>query len=269
MTDLAGHSALITGSTGGVGLAIAVAMANAGANIVLHGIDDATAPDALAACKATGVRVSLVTADLALPTAQVVPALFDATVAADPAIDILVNNAGKFFDVPFHKMTVDRFEQTMRLNVQNGYFLTQAFTRRWTESGVAGRVLFTGSINGRLAEVGSTAYDTSKGAVEMMVRTLAVSLASQGIRVNGIAPGLVRTPQTRWIDKRSDAAQWITHHTPNGQIPSADVCGPMAAFLCSDAASHITGQMILIDGGASCQQQPPQGDYQLRDSSAP
>ena len=114
----------------------------------------------------------------------------------------------------------------------------------------------TGSINGRLAEEGSTAYDTSKGAVEMMVKTLAVALAKDGIRVNGIAPGLVRTAATQWLDQRPAAARWLAHHTPNGQIPGAEVCGPAAVYLCSDAAAHVTGQMLLIDGGMSAWQQP-------------
>jgi NAD(P)-dependent dehydrogenase (short-subunit alcohol dehydrogenase family) len=113
----------------------------------------------------------------------------------------------------FAAMTAERFDRTMRLNVAAPYFLTQAFARHWIPRRVAGRVLFVGSINGRLAEQDSTAYDTSKGAVEMMVKTLCVALAPEGIRVNGIAPGLVRTPQTRWIDERPEKARWIAHHT--------------------------------------------------------
>jgi glucose 1-dehydrogenase len=177
-------------------------------------------------------------------------------VAARPDIDILVNNAGQYFDVPFVEMDVERFFKTIRLNVAAGYFLTQRFARRWIERKVDGRVLFIGSINGRLAEPVSTAYDTSKGAVEMMVRTLAVALAPHNIRVNGLAPGLVRTPATSWLDREPAKAAWIAHHTPNGQIPEASVCGPGAVYLVSDSAEHVQGQMLLIDGGMSGWQHP-------------
>ena len=120
----------------------------------------------------------------------------------------------------------------------------------------AGRGLFIGSVNGRLAEVDSAAYDTSKGAIEMMVKTLAVALAPRGIRVNGLAPGLVRSEQTRWLDAQPVKAAWIAGHTPNGQIPDAAVCGPGAVYLVSDAAEHVHGHMLMVDGGMSAWQQP-------------
>ena len=122
---------------------------------------------------------------------------------------------------------------------------------------VAGPLL----VSSRLAEPNSTAYDTSKGAVEMMVKTLTVALAPKNIRVNGLAPGLVKTPQTSWIDTRPESARWIAHHTPNGQIPGADVCGPGAVYLVSDEAEHVHGHMLLIDGGMSAWQHPARGPY--------
>jgi NAD(P)-dependent dehydrogenase (short-subunit alcohol dehydrogenase family) len=260
MTSLQGHAALVTGSTKGVGRAIAEAYAAAGADVLIHGRSRGAEPDeAVAACRAKGVEADFVAADLSQPDADA--PLFDAAVAAMPHLDILVNNAGQFFDLPFEEMTRDRFGRTMRLNVESAYFLTQSFAKRWIAQGVRGRVLFIGSINGRLAEPNSTAYDTSKGAVEMMVRTLAVALAPKGIRVNGLAPGLVRTPQTNWIDTRPEQARWIAHHTPNGQVPGADVCGPGAVYLVSDAAEHVHGHMLLIDGGMSAWQHPGRGPY--------
>ena len=256
MINLKGHAALITGSTKGVGRAIAEAYAAAGADVLIHGRSRGTeADEVLAACRAKGVKAEFVAGDLSQPEAD--GPLFDAAIRAMPKLDILVNNAGQFFDLPFEEMTRERFQRTMRLNVESGYFLTQSFAKHWIANNVSGRVLFIGSINGRLAEPGSTAYDTSKGAVEMMVKTLAVALAPKNIRVNGLAPGLVRTPQTSWIDTRPKQAEWVAYHTPNGQIPEASVCGPGAVYLCSDAASHVHGQMLLIDGGMSAWQQPP------------
>lgn len=260
MTSLKGHAALITGSTKGVGRAIAETYAAAGANVLIHGrAKGGEADDTLAACRANGVRAEFIAGDLSQPEAD--GALFTAAINAMPNLDVLVNNAGQFFDVPFEEMTRDRFTRTMRLNVESAYFLTQSFANHWISSKVNGRVLFIGSINGRLAEPNSTAYDMSKGAVEMMVRTLAVALAPKNIRVNGLAPGLVRTPQTSWIDTRPEQARWVAHHTPSGQIPAADVCGPGAVYLVSDDAAHVHGHMLLIDGGMSAWQHPGRGSY--------
>jgi NAD(P)-dependent dehydrogenase (short-subunit alcohol dehydrogenase family) len=257
MIDLRGHSALITGSTKGVGRAIAEAYAAAGANVVIHGRSlSAEAEQVMERCRLQGVKVGFVAGDLGGPTEQAVQQVFDTAIAAQPQLDILVNNAGQYFDLPFLEMTYERFDQTMRLNIAAGYFLTQRFARHWIAQNVAGRVLFVGSVNGRLAEVDSTAYDTSKGGIEMMIRTLTVALAPHHIRVNGLAPGLVRTEQTRWLDAQPAKATWIAQHTPNGQIPDAAVCGPGAVYLVSDAAEHVHGHMLMIDGGMSAWQQP-------------
>ena len=257
MIDLKGHAALVTGSSKGVGKAIAEAFAQAGADVMVHGRErNKEARETISQCKSFGVKCDFVAADLTGPVEETVESVFAKALELMPEIDILVNNAGQFFDVAFEEMTLERFEKTLRLNVTSGYFLTQRFAKHWIANNIAGRVLFIGSINGRLAEPGSTAYDTSKGAVEMMVRTLAVALAPKNVRVNGLAPGLVRTPQTAWIDTRPTQAEWVAYHTPNGQIPCADVCGPGAVYLCSDAAAHVHGQMLLIDGGMSAWQQP-------------
>jgi len=258
MIHLKSHAALITGSTKGIGAAIARAFAQAGADVVIHGramSDDAST--VLNDCRRAGGRAEFVPGDLsAEDTQSAVEQVTLAALAAHPGIDILVNNAGQYFDVPFLEMTPDRFAKTMRLNVASAYFLTQRFARHWVERKTPGRVLMIGSINGRLAEPISTAYDTSKGAVEMMVKTLAVALAPMNIRVNGLAPGLVRTPQTSWIDTRTEDAEWVRLHTPNGRVPDAGVCGGGAVYLVSDAAEHVHGHMLLIDGGMSAWQQP-------------
>lgn len=257
MIDLKGHSALVTGSTKGVGRAIAEAFARAGAAVVLHGRRrDESAEQAIAACRQYGGRVEFITGDLAGPTNEVVPQVFGAALQAAPDLDILVNNAGTYIDKPYLEMDWETYDHTMRLNVASPYFLTQQFARHWVAHKVAGRVLMIGSINGRLAEPVHTCYDSSKGAVEMMVKSLCVSLAPLNIRVNGLAPGLVRTPLTSIIDRDPNFARWMELHTPNGQVPQADVCGSGAVYLCSDDAWHVHGQMLLVDGGMSAWQQP-------------
>jgi NAD(P)-dependent dehydrogenase (short-subunit alcohol dehydrogenase family) len=257
MIDLQGHAALITGSTKGVGRSIAEAFAKAGAAVVLHGRErNSTAEDTLATCRAAGVRAEFVTGDLAGETTAAVEDVFSQTIAALPHVDILVNNAGTYIDKPFLEMDWQTYDHTMRLNVAAPYFLTQAFARHWIARQTAGRVLMIGSINGRLAEPTHTCYDSSKGAIDAMVRSLCVSLAPHNIRVHGLAPGLVRTPLTSVIDSDPRFARWMQLHTPNGHVPHSDVCGPGAVYLCSDDAWHVHGQMLLIDGGMSAWQQP-------------
>lgn len=257
MIHLRGHAALITGSTQGVGRAIAEAFAAAGCDIVLHGLERSPGLDDLVArCRAHGVKTAFVAGDLSAPTPQVVEDIFTRATAALPGIDVLVNNAGTCIDRPYLEMDRATYDRTMGLNVAAPYFLTQRFARHWVERRTAGRVLMIGSINGRLAEPNHTCYDTSKGAVEMMVKSLCVSLAPLGIRVNGLAPGLVRTPLTAVLDRDPDFDRWMRLHTPNGEVPGPEVCGGAAVYLCSDEAWHVHGQMLLVDGGMSAWQQP-------------
>ena len=255
--DLSGHRALITGGTQGIGAAIAIAVANAGADVLLGGLrHDENAERTLTACREQGVTAELLVADLAKPPATYLPDLLTHADDLLPDIDLLINNAGTYIDKPFFEMDFERYLTTLHLNVTSGYFLTQAIARRWVENGVRGRILFTGSINGFLSEPDHTAYDTSKGAVAAMVRSLCVTLAPLGIRVNAIAPGIVRTPLTQVLDEDQRLDTWMQLHTPNGQVPTADVCGGAAVFLLSDAAEHIQGQTLLVDGGMSAWQQP-------------
>ncbi|MBM4001371.1 MAG: SDR family oxidoreductase [Planctomycetes bacterium] len=263
MIDLKGHAALITGGTKGVGAAIAKAMSAAGARIVIQGRhDNDEARAALDACSRNGADARLILGDLAGPTEACVDGVVEAAIAADPEIDILVSNAGTYDERPFLEIDHATFERTMRLNVFSHFFMAQRFARRWRVAGTRGRILLIGSINGRLAEPNHAAYDTSKGAIDAMVRTLCVALAPFGIRVNGLAPGLVETPLTAPALRQASFRRWMELHTPNGQVPPADVCGPGAVFLVSDAAEHVHGQMLLVDGGMSVWQQPdPPSSY--------
>lgn len=257
MIDLHGHAALVTGSTKGVGRSIVEAFARAGADVVIHGRQSGQLADEVVAnCRQAGGRAEFITGDLSGPTEDAVSEVFDSALAALPRIDILVNNAGTYDDLPYLEMDLDRFERTMRLNVYSPFFLTQRFARHWVQEKINGRVLMIGSINGRMAEPTHSGYDTSKGAVEMMVKTLCVELAPKNIRVNGLAPGLVVTPLTSVIEENPNFKRWMCLHTPNGEVPPSDVCGDGAVYLVSDAARHVHGHMLLVDGGMSVWQQP-------------
>ena len=168
---LQGKTAFVTGSTQGVGRAMARAIVAAGGRVVLHGLaDDDHARQTVADCQGADI----VFGDLAGELPDCAQAVMDAALAACDDIDLLVCNAGTYIDRPFLEMDFATFDRTMKLNVYSQFLLIQAFARRWVEQGVAGRIVVTGSINGRLAEPTHVAYDTSKGAVESMVRSLAV-----------------------------------------------------------------------------------------------
>ncbi len=236
--SLAGSAALVTGSSSGIGLAIAHGLHAAGAGVVCHG-KEATPP-------ALPPGAAYLTEDLLDPAA---PArLVGAAFARNPGLDLLVCNAGSFFDEPFLEMDAARFDRTLNLNVRANYFVAQAFARELVARQRPGAILTTCSTNGFQPEDDSTAYDTSKGGMVMLTRTLAHSLAKHRIRVNGIAPGLIRTPLTAGLNDKAKLKHY-EKKTLLGRLGEPDDCAGAAVFLLSPAAAYITGQVLVVDGG--------------------
>ncbi|MEZ5385979.1 MAG: SDR family oxidoreductase [Prosthecobacter sp.] len=236
--SLDGHAALVTGSSQGIGLAIGRGLQEAGAKVVFHGLQDSV--EGLAA---------YVKADLMQDDGP--QGLVDAAFALDSKIDTLVCNAGSFFDVHPLEMTRERWDKTMQLNVASAFFTAQAFAKRLVAEKRGGSIVITSSTNGFQAEAESCAYDASKGALVMLTKSLAVSLADHGIRVNGIAPGLIKTPLTAtWMESRDRTV--LDHYEKKILLRRVgapeDVAGAVT-FLCSPAASYITGEIIVVDGG--------------------
>ena len=239
--SLENSAALVTGSSQGIGFATATALCEAGAKVVFHGLQPR--PGNIPS------HSSYLSHDLAQHDA---PArLIAEAFAAQPELDTLVCNAGSFFDTPFLEMTRERWDRTLELNLSATYFLAQEFAKRLVAAKREGSICITTSTNGLQAEAHSTAYDTSKGALVMLIRTLAVSLGDHGIRVNGIAPGLIRTPLTAsWMENRADdLLEHYQRKIPLRRIGTPEDCAGAVVFLCSPAAGYITGEIITIDGG--------------------
>ncbi|WP_221031986.1 SDR family NAD(P)-dependent oxidoreductase [Actomonas aquatica] len=239
--SLATDSALVTGSSQGIGSAIAHGLECAGAHtVVRHGHMPRPADLAEA--------LPYLQADLfdAAAPAQLVAEAFTAA----PDLNLLVCNAGSFFDLPFLDNDLNAWERTQNLNVRAVYFTVQAFARGLIERKRPGAVVIVSSTNGFQSEEDSTAYDTAKGALVMMTRTLAQALAPQGIRVNGLAPGLIRTPLTSsWLDGDDGVRAHYEKKVLLGRIGEPEDCAGVAAFLLSPAANYITGQTLIVDGG--------------------
>lgn len=231
-------AALVTGSSQGIGLAIAQAIHAAGARVVFHGKSD-PAP-------AMPTGSPWLTGDLLDPAgpAKLVQDAF----ASAPDLNLLVCNAGSFFDAPFLEMDDERWDRTMNLNVRANYFVAQTFARELISRQRPGAIVMTCSTNGFQSEADSTAYDTSKGALVMMTRSLAHSLAPHDIRVNGIAPGLICTPLTSPLAGTPKEAHY-EKKILLGRLGSPADCAGAAVFLLSAAAAYITGQIIVVDGG--------------------
>jgi NAD(P)-dependent dehydrogenase (short-subunit alcohol dehydrogenase family) len=246
--SLSGRCALVTGSNRGIGRGIAEGFTNAGAEVIFHGKSGRPVdlPE----------KVLHLNQDLSEPDAATT--LIEAAFSNRPNLDILVSNAGSYFDTPFLEMTPARWRKTIDLNLESVYFLVHAFAKRLIKDRRAGAVVIVSSTNAFQSELASTAYDTSKGGLVAMTRALALELAEHQIRVNCLAPGLIRTPLTeRWINDRPDRVAHYEKNIPLGRIGDPIDCAGAAVFLASDAAAYITGQVLIVDGGLTAQQIGP------------
>ncbi|MDF2981622.1 MAG: short-chain dehydrogenase [Devosia sp.] len=234
----------ITGSTTGIGYAIAEAFAQAGARLAINShIADTAAVERLSAM----TECHFIEADIS--TVAGAQGFVAAAHERLGRLDTLVNNAGTYRDTEFDDLTEAIFERTFNLNVKGYLFAAQAFVKQLSPEQPNPSIICVGSTNSLAAEKNSVVYDTSKGAVLMLIRSLAVTLASRGIRVNGIGPGIVETPLTKAGLDTPGVRPALERQIPLGRVGMPADIGGAAVFLASPAARYITGQMLYVDGG--------------------
>jgi len=243
---LQGKTALITGSTSNIGRAIAVALADAGAHVVVSGRDDARGEKVIATIRETGGQADFVHADLD-GTSMASHAL--AAAAAERLggrIDILVNNAGIY--PPGTTSTTDdaTFDRVYAVNVKAPFFLTQAVVPGMIEAG-GGVIINLGSWIARLGIPVGALYSSTKGAMETLTRAWAAEFGAKGVRVNAISPGVVVSPD--WDPAVEHPGEVLMHGTPAGRSGQPEAIAAAAVYLASDDAAFVHGTVIDVDGG--------------------
>jgi len=253
--NLSGRKTLITGASRGIGKATANVFLNAGSNVFISGLDSNEVDSALRSLSAdsdTAAQIGGVSADLSEPSQR--EALISACVREIGFPDTVICNAGIDIIRPAIDYQIDDWRKIMSVNAESAFFLTQLLAKHWIQHGVRGVVVMTSSIAGASGIPTLAPYAASKGAIDQIVRTLAVEWASHGIRVNAVAPGYVETIMegvTAHQDKGSE--ERIKLFTPLGRrATESEVAFPIL-FLASDAATYVTGSILAVDGGYTAQ----------------
>ena len=245
--DLTGKTALVTGASRGIGRALAVGLAAAGADLVLSARDTEALEAVRAEVEALGRKGFVLAADVT--DAEACHRLVDDAVAALGHLDVLVNNAGgsTFFGA-FTDLRFAGWEKTMRLNVDSIVHLSQAAGRHLLERG-SGSVINVASVAGLAATPMMAAYGASKAAVISLTKSLAMEWGDGGVRVNALCPGWTRTALNEGLWSGPDSgASWVQGQALKRWGTVEEMVGPVV-FLASDASSYVTGQVLVVDGG--------------------
>ncbi|MDT7838458.1 SDR family oxidoreductase [Aquabacterium sp. OR-4] len=245
---LDGKLALVTGSSAGIGLALARGLAQAGAAVVLNGRDAGKLEAARATLAAEGLNVQARTFDVT-DAAQVDTAV--AAIEAELApVEILVNNAGIQRRGAFHEFAAQDWADIMRTNVDSLFIVGQAVARRMVGR-QRGRIINIASVQSELGRPGIAPYAASKGAVKMLTKGMAIDLGPHGITVNGLGPGYFKTELTAKLVADDTFSGWLLSRTPSRRWGEVEELAPACVFLASDAAAFVNGHILYVDGGVT------------------
>jgi gluconate 5-dehydrogenase len=237
--------ALVTGSSTGIGLALARGLAHAGAAVVLNARNAVRLNDAAGALRAEGLKVHTRAFDVT--DSKAVDAAVESIEAEVGAIDILVNNAGMTRRMPLTELSDADWHLVLQTNLDSAFYVGRAVARRMVPR-KRGRIVNTCSVMSELARPGTAPYAASKGALKMLTKAMAVELAPHGITVNGIAPGYFKTELTAALVADETFNNWLINRTPARRWGNVEELVPAVVFLASDGAAYVNGHILVIDG---------------------
>src|SRR5580658_4386741 len=242
---LNGKNALVTGSSRGLGAAIALALAQAGANVGLHG-RKAGGEVGCAAIRGLGRKTFYLAGDVADP--KVCEALVQNTVDEFGSIDILINNAGTIRRAPAAEQSMAEWDELIAVNLSAVFRLSQLAGQHILKSGGKGKIVNIASLLSFQGGIRVPAYAAAKGGVAILTKALANEWASKGINVNAIAPGYMATDNTEMLRSDPARSRQILDRIPAGRWGSADDITGAAIFLCSSASDYVHGHILVVDG---------------------
>lgn len=243
---LDGRVALVTGSSRGIGLALAGALGAAGATVVLNGRDPETLASAAAAVASTGAEVHVERCDV---TDEAAVATMVASIERSVGpVDILVNNAGVQQRGPVLEFPIEDFRHLLEVNLVAPFIVAKAVAGPMAERG-RGKIINIGSVQSELGRPTIVPYTASKGGLRLLTRGLCADLGPLGIQVNTVAPGYFATELTAELVADPEFSTWVAGRTPAGRWGRVEELGGPVVFLASDAASFVNGQTLFVDGG--------------------
>ena len=245
--NLAGKVAVVTGAGRGIGRRVAIAYAEAGADVALVSRTLEEVEKVAGQIRALGVRALAIEADLGVP--EDVERLVATAVKEMGKLDILVNNAGINHRAPTLDFELADFDRILDVNLRGLYYASQKAAQQMVEQGEGGRIINTTSLASHMGVPGLSAYAASKGGVAMIIRVMAVEWATEGITVNGVSPGYIATSLTQPLRDDEERNEWILSRIPMKRWGTPEDMAGLYVFLASDAASYITGQLFPVDGG--------------------
>ncbi len=244
--DLDGRLALITGSSRGIGRALAEALGHAGAHVVLNGRGLEALEQTAGELTAKGITAHVRAGDVTDEDAVV--ALVASVEDELGPLEILVNNAGVQQRAPFLEFPVDDFRRLLEVNLVGPFLVAQAVGRAMAARG-RGKIINIGSVQSQLGRPTIAPYTATKGGLTLLTRGLCADLGPQGIQVNCLAPGYFATELTAALVDDPEFSAWVAQRTPAGRWGRVEELGGTAVFLASDASSFVNGQTIFVDGG--------------------